>query len=131
VSGPLLDRIDLALEVPAVPADALAVRGNDAAAEAGSAEVRSRVSTAHARAVERQGKANARLTAGEIARCCRPEPEAERLLAQAMARLALSARGYHRVLKVARTIADLANSPTIAPAHMAEAVGYRRFERGS
>ncbi len=130
VSGPLLDRIDLALEVNAVPADALAVRATGVAVQEGSAEVRARVAAAHTCAVSRQGKANARLSAGEVPRLCSPEPAAERVLAQAMERLALSARAYHRVLKVARTIADLAGSPTIAPAHVAEAVGYRRFERG-
>jgi magnesium chelatase family protein len=91
-----------------------------------SAVVRDRVGHAHARQLARQGKANARLAVGEVERHCRRSPASETLLAQAMSRMSLSARGYHRVVKVARTIADLANVETIAPAHVAEAIGYRK-----
>ncbi|MEO8751116.1 MAG: YifB family Mg chelatase-like AAA ATPase [Casimicrobiaceae bacterium] len=144
VSGPLLDRIDLALEVPSLGAEALAMRrpraapGTDiahAAADAGalpasdsgesSAAVRARVVGACARQRERQGKPNARLLPSEIASHCSPDAAGEALLAQAMTRLGFSARAYHRVLKVARTIADLAGEAAIAPRHVAEAVGYR------
>ncbi len=138
VSGPLLDRIDLSLEVPPVPAEALAIRAAaddpGAAAERSapseerretSAEVRGRVTAARGAQQVRQGKANARLGPADIERHCRPERAAEALLAQAMARQALTARGYHRVLKVARTIADLAGNAAIGARHVAEALSYR------
>ncbi|MGA8033012.1 MAG: ATP-binding protein, partial [Casimicrobiaceae bacterium] len=72
-------------------------------------------------------KPNARLGPAEVERHCPRSPAAERLLAQAMAKLSLSARGYHRALKVARTVADLAGSESIGAAQMAEAIGYRRI----
>jgi magnesium chelatase family protein len=129
VSGPLLDRLDLAIEVPSVAASALSMsQGDDPKCE-GSADVRTRVAQAHARQHARQGKSNARLSVAELAQHCRPAAEAETLLAQAMARLSLSARAYHRILKVARTIADLAGGATITTAHVAEAIQFRRFER--
>jgi len=148
VSGPLLDRIDMAIDVPAVLAQSLALNchpsRNARCAESGaaageleahsvathesSATVRSRVERARGRQRERQGKDNARLLPAEIAAHCVPQPAAEDLLARAMARLALSARAYHRVLKVARTIADLAACEGIEVAHVAEAIGYRRID---
>ncbi|MGC1816254.1 MAG: ATP-dependent protease, partial [Casimicrobiaceae bacterium] len=74
----------------------------------------------------RQGKPNARLLPAEVERHCALSAPAERLLAQAMSKLFLSARGHHRVVKVARTIADIADSDSIEDAHVAEAIGYRR-----
>jgi magnesium chelatase family protein len=145
VSGPLLDRIDLAIDVPSLHADALALSRPPLRAEEGdapanrpqddrsaetSATIRARVTAAHAVQRDRQGKPNARLLPADIGRHCRPDAAGEALLAHAMTRLALSARAYHRVLKVARTIADLAGSAAIAPAHVAEAIGFRRFEAG-
>jgi len=131
VSGPLLDRIDLGIEVPALAPAALAV-----GAEAGepgdgltSARVRTGVIAARARQIARQGKANARLSPREVEVNCRPDAPGAALLAQAMARLSLSARAYHRILRVARTIADLAESGEIAAPHVAEAVGYRRTDK--
>jgi magnesium chelatase family protein len=125
ISGPLLDRIDLTIEVPALPASEFTAL---ATAEAGetSAVVRARVAAACARQRIRQGKPNARLAVAGVAMHCTPEPAGERLLATAMARLALSARAYHRILKVARSIADLAGAATIDVVHVAEAIGYRR-----
>jgi magnesium chelatase family protein len=82
---------------------------------------------AHARQHARQRKPNARLTAPEVAEHCHPTAEAETLLAHAMARLSLSARAYHRILKVARTIADLAGSVNVTATHVAEAIQLRRF----
>jgi magnesium chelatase family protein len=138
VSGPLLDRIDLALEVPSLSAEMLAVRGNSADAASAdpchnveresSSAVRARVSAARALQHDRQGKTNARLSPAEIGEHCVPDATGEALLAQAMRRLAFSARAYHRILKVARTIADLAGAATIAPRHLAEAIGYRSAE---
>jgi len=129
VSGPLVDRLDLAIDVPSVPADALSMSAATRPCGESSAVVRERVATAYARQRTRQGKPNARLTVAEVGLHCRPALEAETLLAKAMARLSLSARAYHRILKVARTIADLAGSATIETAHVAETIQFRRFER--
>ena len=125
LSGPLLDRIALQIEVPALPAEALQ-RAADGEA---SASIRSRVSLARERQQARQGKPNARLTTREIDRFCQPDASGAALLKQALARFNLSARAYHRVLRVARSIADLAACEAIAAQHIAEAVQYRRFAR--
>jgi magnesium chelatase family protein len=125
VSGALYDRIDMAIEVPAVDAAAMTSRAA-ASPDDTTAAVRERVGRAHARQVDRQGKPNARLVAGEVDRHCTRTAATESLLAQAMSRWSLSARGYHRVLKGARTIADVADCDAIDEAHVAEAIGYRR-----
>lgn len=122
ISGPLMDRIDIAVEVPALPETVLSHRGE---AE-GSSAVRARVAAAHARARARQGKPNRELGAGEIERYCPVDHQGAALLRQAVTRLNLSARAYHRVLKVARSIADLAGTEVIAAEHVAEAIQYRR-----
>jgi len=124
VSGALYDRMDLAIEVPAVNAADMAQRGDGQVVN--SSGVRERVARAHARQIERQGKCNARLTPSDVERHCCRSAASENLLAQAMSRWSLSARGYHRVLKVARTIADIADNPSVDAAHVAEALGYRR-----
>lgn len=123
ISGPLLDRIDLQIEMPAVPEADLLQQGKGETSE----EVRVRVEAAHGRSRARQGKANADLTVKEIERHCAPDERGKALLQQAIARLNLSARGYHRVLKVARTIADLAGSEGVGTTHVAEAIQYRRL----
>jgi magnesium chelatase family protein len=125
ISGPLMDRIDIHLEVPAVPQEDLL---KHAAGEASGA-VRTRVAAAHRVQFDRQGKANSSLATREIDKWCSPDAAAEGLLRQAIARLNLSARAYHRVLKLARTIADLAGSGGIAIAHVAEAIQYRKLDR--
>jgi magnesium chelatase family protein len=133
VSGPLLDRIDLGVEVPALASEAVAlgvIAGRAPAEKAmTSLEVQVAVTAARNRQLARQGKPNARLLPREIEANCPLDSAGAALLANAMARLSLSARAYHRILKVARTIADLAAERAISAPFVAEAVGYRRFER--
>ena len=129
VSGPLFDRIDLSVDVPSLPASELVAGDAHAAAARASPAVRARVAAARERQLLRQGKPNARLTAAEVGAHCSTDRDGARLLAQAIDRLAFSARGYHRVLKMARTIADLAGADAIAPAHVAEALAYRASYR--
>jgi magnesium chelatase family protein len=125
ISGPLLDRIDVQIEVPAVREDELVQSGQGES----SAQVRERVERAYARQLERQGRANARLAPREVERFCATEDKASALLRQAIGKLNLSARAYHRVLKLARTIADLAGEATIGAGRVAEAIQYRRLDR--
>lgn len=125
ISGPLLDRIDIQIEVPAVPDDALAQKP----AGESSGTIRARVSAARDVALARQAKPNAHLGPAEVDLHCVPDAPGEALLRQAMQRLSLSARAYHRILKLARTIADLAGAPHVLSAHVAEAIQYRRLDR--
>ena len=125
ISGPLMDRIDLHIEVPAVPEREITSRQSGES----SASVRDRVNAARERQLARQGKPNVALPAREVDRYCAPDASGATLLKQAISRLGLSARGYHRVLKVARTIADLAGARGITATHVAEAIQYRRFDR--
>jgi magnesium chelatase family protein len=94
-----------------------------------SEAIRERVTAARGRQLERQGRANALLSTGEVERHCTPDAQGAAMLAQAVSRLGFSARAYHRVLRVARTIADLAGARGLAAAHVAEAIQYRRFDR--
>lgn len=130
ISGPLLDRIDIHLEVPAVAYPDI---GTEQGAER-SVTVRARVESA--RAVQRRRfqdqpgiHANAHMTARDLRRCCRLTPPVESVLRQAVTRLGLSARAYHRVLKIARTIADLAGAAELSAAHVGEAIQYRSLDR--
>jgi magnesium chelatase family protein len=125
ISGPLLDRIDMQIQVGALPHDELLKQADGEP----SAAVGKRVELAFATQLARQGKANNGLTTTEIDLHCQPDAAGEQLLRTAMTRLNWSARAYHRVLKVARTIADLANAPTISQSHVAEAIQYRRALR--
>jgi len=124
VSGPLADRIDIKLEVPA-PRDGELLR--NAPAEP-TRVIRERVIRARAVQTARQGKPNSLLETREIDRHCGTDREGDKLLRHALARLLLSARAYHRVLRVARSIADLAESRMIAAEHIAEAIQYRRLD---
>ena len=122
LSGPLLDRIDMTIEVPALAEGELQGK----AAGESSAAVQARVTAARQAQRMRQGKPNSRLATKEIDKLCAPDDAGAQLLKQAIARLNLSARAYHRVLKVARTVADLAASKRLSSAHIAEAIHYRR-----
>jgi magnesium chelatase family protein len=123
ISGPLLDRIDIQIEVPAVPQDDLLGKANGDS----STELQARVEAARQCQLARQDKSNALLSVTEIDELCKPDEQGEALLQQAISRLNLSARAYHRVLKVARTIADLEGVKSIEVKHIAEAVQYRRL----
>ena len=127
ISGPLLDRIDLHVEVPRPPREVL--RPDSPADGESSKVIAARVAAARLRQLARCGKSNARLTTREVNRHCVPEIAGRQLLERAMERLGLSARGYHRVLKAARSIADLADCDTILNTHIAEAIGYRVLDR--
>jgi magnesium chelatase family protein len=118
----LLDRIDLHVDVPALPAEDL----QSPASGMSSADAAARVAAAREIQTQRQGKPNSHLTNAEIDRFCRCGSEGEQLLKQAIDRLHLSARAYHRILKVARTLADLAGREAIGREDIAEAVQYRR-----
>ena len=129
VSGPLLDRIDLHVEAPRVAREAL--RPDAPADGESSMTVSARVSAARERQLARSSKPNARLSTREINKHCKPDPAGQQLLERAMEQLGLSARAYHRILKVARTIADIAGGEDVVSAHVAEAVGYRVLDRKS
>jgi magnesium chelatase family protein len=126
LSGPLLDRIDLQLAVPRLPPEALrpdAPRGEP------SAVVRERVLAARAIQLARSGVANAALSQADTETHCRLASREQQLLESAMASLQLSARAMHRILRLARTIADLDAQPDIGHAHLAEALSYRLLDR--
>jgi magnesium chelatase family protein len=123
ISGPLLDRIDLHVEVPRLPPAQLRPDAPEGEATAG---IRDRVEQARHVQQARAGKTNAQMSQAETMASCRLAPQDQALLERAIESLQLSARSMHRILRVARTIADLANCPHIATAHLAEALGYRR-----
>ena len=124
LSGPLLDRIDLHIEVPGLSDDEL-TKAPDGES---SANIRNRVERARELQMRRQNKSNALLSSKEVDQFCVTDDAGMSLLKQAVSKLNLSARAYHRILKVARSIADLADEDTIKPPHIAEAVQYRRYE---
>ena len=129
ISGPLLDRIDLQIEVDSVPLQEI----HNSAPSEPSAAVAVRVCKARAIQMERYrgtGRhCNAQLNNSEVKKYCTPEPEALQLLNMAVDSLHLSMRAYHRILKVARTIADLAGEESIASVHIAEAIQYRELDQ--
>lgn len=129
ISGPLLDRIDLHIDVPAVPFDALSHRAEGES----SVSIKSRVVKARAlqrRRLKSHGLfANAQMRHREIQKLCLMTDEARTLLKTAMEELSLSARAYDKILKIARTISDLAASEAILPDHLAEAIQYRNLDR--
>jgi magnesium chelatase family protein len=124
LSGPLLDRIDIQIEIPALPLTELAARAATPAEP--SAVIAVRVKAARDRQLLRQGKTNRELSGRDTDEVCRPDAAGESLMREAGERFGWSARAYYRVLKVARTIADLADAPMPTAAHIAEAIQYRR-----
>lgn len=126
ISGPLLDRIDLQVTVPRLKPNEI----SNAGAGENSAAVRERVLAARKIQLRRCGKANAALVAREVETVCATEREGMNLLERAAEQLGLSARAHHRILRVARTIADLADSETVTAMHVGEAISYRQLERG-
>ena len=122
LSGPLLDRIDLAIEVPSVPPEALSSRANGSSSE----EVRQRVEQAWQLQLARQGKSNSELHGNDLDQHCALSDNCREFLNDAARRLDLSARAYHRILRVARTLADLELHRDIDRRHLAEAIQYRR-----
>jgi magnesium chelatase family protein len=127
VSGPLMDRIDMLVEVPPVAHSTLRPAPENEKEE-DSATVCKRVLRARKRQMERAGKPNTMLENKELDAYCILSESNYQLLEHAISRFGLSARAYHRILKVARTIADLANSDQIQTAHLSEAIGYRRLD---
>ena len=130
ISGPLLDRIDLHIEVPAVKYKDLASK------ESGESSEKIRERVIHAREIQsrrfrgRKGiYANTDMQSKEIREFCKPEAAGEELLKMAITKLGLSARAYDRILKVSRTIADMACSDDIRPEHISEAIQYRGLDR--
>ncbi|MEL6710617.1 MAG: YifB family Mg chelatase-like AAA ATPase [Pseudomonadota bacterium] len=126
ISGPLRDRIDLQIQVPVPRYDDLF--GETPVGES-SAVVRQRVQVAWECQQQRQGHSNALLSGSRLETCCRLESSDQHLLARAVEQLGLSARAYHRILRVARSIADLAASDMIQRAHLTEAISYRQLDR--
>ncbi len=127
ISGPLLDRIDMHVEVPRCRDSSFSARGESRGES--SAAIKQRVAASRNRQIQRCGKPNVALNNKEIEEVCRLSENDNRLLEKAVDTLRLSPRAYHRILKVARTIADLANADAITTAHLTEAISYRRLDR--
>ncbi|MBK7365130.1 MAG: YifB family Mg chelatase-like AAA ATPase [Nitrosomonas sp.] len=126
ISGPLLDRIDMQIEVSSLPQEEL-MQAQPMGEK--SSTIRERVEEAYQLQCNRQGKTNSRLTVKEIDQLCVLDTTSKNLLKQAINRLSLSARAYHRILKLARTIADLGNVEKINNQHIAEAIQYRKLDK--
>jgi magnesium chelatase family protein len=127
ISGPLLDRIDLQVEVPALSVEALSAL-NQIPTET-SASVLKRVLVAVQKQHERSPRLNARLNNRELKQYCVLETDTEKFMNKTIEKLGLSARSYHRILRVARTIADLEDNETIQIEHLAEAFSFRKIDR--
>lgn len=126
LSGPFLDRFDLSIEVPLLPQGTL--QNSEDRGES-SVQVRSKILKVRELQLSRQGKVNAQLSSKEIEQFCTLQPADAIFLENALTKLGLSVRAYHRILKVARTIADLNNETQINKTHLAEALGYRAMDR--
>ncbi len=129
ISGPLLDRIDLHVDVPALPKGLLTDTAPVSRDEIDHDAALQLVSSARELMLQRNGKLNRDLGAEELSACCRLARQDRKLLDTAMERLGISARGYFRILRVARTIADISSSTEVKTAHLTEALAYRSVER--
>ena len=127
LSGPFLDRIDMHIEVPILPIATLTIE--NFTAEESSAIVLKRVNAAVAKQRSRSSRLNMRLSNQETQKYCKLNSSAQTFFSNAIEKLGLTGRSYHRVLRVARTIADLANQETVEIAHLAEALSFRRIEK--
>jgi len=127
LSGPFLDRIDMQVDVPALPIHLLSTQ--ELHQNEKSAAVKERVLRARSHQQNRQGKLNRELLVSDLKSFCVLSEEAQKLIDQAMAKFDLSARVYHRIVKVARTIADLLGQDVITSEHIAEALNYRALDR--
>ncbi len=127
ISGPLLDRIDMHIEVPAITPARLS--SFDPSQEETTEKIRQRVIKARDRQHQRQQHINAKLTTREIFTFCKLDKEPQQMLTSALEKLGISARAYHRILKVARTIADLSDSENIQTTHLAQAIQFRKYDR--
>lgn len=126
ISGPFIDRIDIQLDVPRLPKGALTSNTNCGES---SEEIRARVIAARNVQYSRAGKANAQLSSTEVSKYCSLTSENAVFLENALEKLHLSTRAFHKILKVSRTIADLAGVEVIQKQHLAEALGYRAMDR--
>jgi magnesium chelatase family protein len=127
ISGPLLDRIDMHIEVPSVPPERLSTFHPKQ--EESSLMIRQRVINARKHQYHRYGNVNAKLSTSAIIEFCKLDTDAQQMLTSALEKLGISARAYHRILKVARTIADLSDSENILKAHVIEAIQFRKYDR--
>jgi magnesium chelatase family protein len=127
ISGPLLDRIDIHIEVAKVAKEVFQQNHNSNTED--SRTVQQRVARAYQLQLDRSGKSNHKLTNKEVNKHCKIDDTGSQLLDTAISRLGLSARAIHRILKVARTIADLADAVSIDSTHLSEAISYRRLDR--
>lgn len=127
ISGPLLDRIDMQVEVPLISQDDL-LNGRQRK-QITSTEIRQAVESSQKLQFKRQGKLNGQLESADIEQYCMLGKGSKDLLTKALNQLNLSARSYHRILKVSRTVADLEQSELIEPKHISETLNYRKMER--
>jgi magnesium chelatase family protein len=127
LSAPLLDRIDIQIELPRLDQGEL-LRGSHKQQET-SQQVRTRVSHTRQRQLQRQGCLNAKLGNQQIEKFCALDHESEKLLVTSIDKFRLTARGYHKILRLSRSIADMANDTNIQPRHLAEAIAYRQQDR--
>ena len=127
LSAPLLDRIDIQIELPRLEQDEL-LKGSHKKQET-SSQVRARVIRTREQQLQRQGCLNAKLGNQQIEQFCALDPESERLLISSIDKFRLTARSYHKVLRLARSTADMANDTNILPRHLAEAIAYRQQDR--
>ncbi|MDG6778953.1 YifB family Mg chelatase-like AAA ATPase [Thiomicrorhabdus sp. zzn3] len=128
VSGPLLDRIDLHLEIPPVDFDSLQTNVSSTHEET-SEQIRERVTRLHDMQRRRQGCLNSELTSVQIKEHIEIDQQGSQLLKNAIEKMGISARSYHRILRIARTLADMEGNDDVKVPHLAEAIGYRSFDR--